>query len=55
MAGRPFPEQDIGLVRADLHRFDVTLRDAGGGRWQAVGYPLAPTRSQRLAILSEAP
>lgn len=36
MAGRPFPEQEIGLLRADLHRFDVTLRDAGGGRWQAV-------------------
>jgi hypothetical protein len=36
MAGRPFPEQDIGLVRADLHRFDVTLREAAGGRWQAV-------------------
>ena len=35
MAGRPFPEQDIGLVRADVHRFDVTLRDAGGGRWRA--------------------
>jgi hypothetical protein len=35
MAGRPFPEQDIGLIRADLHRFDVTLRESGGGRWQA--------------------
>jgi len=36
MAGRPFPQQDIGLLRADLHRFDLTLRDAGGGDWQAV-------------------
>lgn len=36
MAGRPFPERDVGLVRADMHRFDVTLRDAGRGRWQAV-------------------
>ncbi|WP_245795404.1 hypothetical protein [Thioalkalivibrio denitrificans] len=36
MAGRPFPEQDIGLLRADLHRFDLTLRHAGGGKWQAV-------------------
>jgi hypothetical protein len=36
MAGRPFPERDIGLFRADLHRFDVTLREAGGGHWQAV-------------------
>jgi hypothetical protein len=37
----PFPEQDIGLVRADLHRFDVTLREAGGGhggrRWTSTG------------------
>ena len=36
MAARPFPEHDIGLFRADLHRFDIVLRDAGGGRWQAV-------------------
>ena len=36
MAGRPFPEQDIGLLRADLHRFDFTLRETRSGDWQAV-------------------
>lgn len=36
MAARPFPERDIGLLRADLHRFDVTLREVTAGQWQAV-------------------